>query len=343
MILQMNGDAADSSAATSNGPAVHAASDLDAQLVQQLHLEEDGRHVGSSSAGGNGNPAFDSSYISDNISHRAAISSSASMAQPPPASSAPLSRVAAAGADFGGVPNGSTRSSSSSSSSRANEGGLSNHSARGLQRPPSNPPAVGATAGCRGKPIALPPTFLRLPPRLQARHEEMRASSSFSSSSIGGASGAFGASSNDSADAQAAMAAYEELLAQQLAEEMEQEASLGNLVSNGLASLGFNGNGYGSSGSTHTSRSAAPSNTQQNHQNFSHSPNRSTNAASTPGHDSTSSKSRSSGFSMARASAFFASAQEEAKRKMNEVAVQFQAATGNGGYATQVLQFNHFF
>jgi hypothetical protein len=39
---------------------------------------------------------------------------------------------------------------------------------------------------------------------------------------------------------------------------------------------------------------------------------------------------------MARASAFFASAQVEAKRKMNEVAVKFQAATGNGGYATQV-------
>ena len=330
MILQMNGDAAETSTTTSSGPSI--AADLDAQLAQQLHLEEDGQ-VGSSAAGAAGDGAFRSNNVTGNVSNLAQGISS-DVALPPPISSAPVSRVAAAGADFGGGSIGST------SRSRASGGGHNNRGAPELHRSEtarSNPPAIGAAAGCRGKPVALPPSFLRLPPRLQARHEEMRASSS--SSSMGGASRAFGASS-DSADAQVAMAAYEELLAQQLAEEMEQEASLGNLVSNGLASLGFNSNSSSnnssssSSSSRNNSRGAASSSAQQNHQTTSQPPNRSNNSAST------SSDSSSSGFSMARASAFFASAQEEAKRKMNEVAVQFQAVTGNGGYATQVLSYS---
>jgi hypothetical protein len=137
------------------------------------------------------------------------------------------------------------------------------------------------------------------------------------------------------------MAAYEELLAQQLAEEMQQ-SSLGNLLSAGLASFGLTGSSSGNSSSSSSSGrngGAAPlpaRGMQQNSSQPQPPPTRATTGAASPSGSRHSNSSGSGGFSMARASAFFASAQEEAKRKMNEVAVKFQAATGNGGYATQV-------
>lgn len=230
------------------------------------------------------------------------------------APSMPSSRLAAAAVEAGAT-------SASSAQSRMLTKDIAKAAEASAQRG-----RRGINRSRRGTPIELPPDFLRLP----ARFGSVR-NNATSTRRPAGQSRA--QEQQASIDAELAMMIQNELVAQQLAEEEARANAnplnmLGELVYGGLQQI--NPSAASSSRGARSS-SAAGSSSHQGEQRY----GAAARDGLTPGATGRAQPSMATSDSVSsKASSFFSSFGEDVKRKITEVGVKIQAATGTGGYAT---------